>query len=169
MLDWYSEGRLWTENCSLWSHCKQSSYLAEHWWRAVAVWSSTVGMGLTASLSFTMATHLRPRCSSEMSSKPSKTSPSRYVRYLTCGTWCIRLLNLMILCHLHYYCSHSYIYVLSITFTQWLFVFPDLRVPSDPVLREPLLRGSTEAHGPSLDLYLRQCLGHKASGQYHAY
>lgn len=49
------------------------------------------------------------------------------------------------------------------------FVFPDLRVPSDPVLREPLLRGSTEAHGPSLDLHLGRCLGHKASGQHHAY
>lgn len=49
------------------------------------------------------------------------------------------------------------------------FVFSDLRVPSDPVLREPLLRGSTEDHGPSLDLYLGRCLGHKASGPHHAY
>lgn len=54
--------------------------------------------------------------------------------------------------------------------TLWfVFVFPDLRVPSDPVSGEPLLSGSTEAHGPLLDHHPGWCFGLKASGHHHAY
>lgn len=42
---------------------------------------------------------------------------------------------------------------LSFTLTERSFVFPDVGVPSDPVPGEPLHRGPTEAHGPSLDLH----------------
>lgn len=57
--------------------------LAEHWWRAVAVWSWTVGTDPTGSPSFTTATPSRQKFYSKMSSNPSRSMRSKYVRYIS--------------------------------------------------------------------------------------
>lgn len=44
----------------------------------------------------------------------------------------------------------------------------DLTVSSHLVLGEPLHRGSTETHGPPLDLHPGRCFAHKAPGKQHA-
>lgn len=87
---------------------------------------------------------------------------------VTCATGCIRLLMMII--------SIPAVLIRTVM-ERWTFIyterlfpffFPDVWLSSDPVPGEPLHRGPTEAHGPSLDLHPWWCFGQQASGQHYA-
>lgn len=126
--------------------------LAERWWRAVAVWSWTVGTDPTGSPSFTTAIPSRQRFFSKMSSNPSRNMRSKYVRcvstYKDAGGFECRVLLLLSGLHLKvvFLCSSDV----------WI---PGYSVPGKPLHREP-----AATHGPSHDLHSGGRFGHKAFG-----